>query len=146
MENNRKMSPEQKTLVKATWSKVVPIADAAAAMFYDRLFEIDVSIQPLFKSVDMAEQRRKLVQALATVVNGLDNLAQLVPVLENLGKGHVRYGVTDKHYDSVGAALLWTLEQGLKEAWTPAVKDAWTAAYRAVAGVMLGAARQAQPA
>ena len=140
------MSPEQKTLVKATWSKVVPIADAAAAMFYDRLFEIDVSIQPLFKSVDMAEQRRKLVQALATVVNGLDNLAQLVPVLENLGKGHVRYGVTDKHYDSVGAALLWTLEQGLKEAWTPAVKDAWTAAYRAVAGVMLGAARQAQPA
>jgi len=140
------MSPEQKMLVKATWSKVVPIADAAAAMFYNRLFEIDVSIQPLFKSVDMAEQRRKLIQALATVVNGLDNLAQLVPVLENLGKGHVRYGVTDKHYDSVGAALLWTLEQGLKEAWTPAVKDAWTAAYRAVAGVMLGAARQAQPA
>jgi len=146
MEKNRKMSPEQKMLVKATWSKVVPIADAAAAMFYNRLFEIDVSIQPLFKSVDMAEQRRKLIQALATVVNGLDNLAQLVPVLENLGKGHVRYGVTDKHYDSVGAALLWTLEQGLKEAWTPAVKDAWTAAYRAVAGVMLGAARQAQPA
>jgi hemoglobin-like flavoprotein len=140
------MSPEQKTLVRSTWSKVVPIADAAAAMFYSRLFEIDVSTQPLFKSVDMAEQRRKLVQALSTVINGLDNLAHLVPVLENLGKSHIRYGVTDKHYDSVGAALLWTLEQGLKEAWTPAAKDAWTAAYRAVAGVMLGAARQAQPA
>jgi hemoglobin-like flavoprotein len=140
------MSPEQKTLVKSTWSKVVPIADAAASMFYTRLFEIDASTRSLFKNADMAEQRKKLVQALATVINGLDNLAPLVPVLEKLGKGHVRYGVTDKHYDSVGAALLWTLEQGLKDAWTPAAKDAWTAAYGTVAGVMLGAARQAQPA
>jgi hemoglobin-like flavoprotein len=137
------MSPEQKNLVKSTWSHVVPIADVAATMFYDRLFEIDASTRPLFKSTDMVEQRRKLVQALATVVNGLDDLAPLVPVLETLGKNHVRYGVTDKHYDSVGAALLWTLEQGLKDAWTPAAKAAWTAAYGAVAGVMLGAAHQA---
>jgi hemoglobin-like flavoprotein len=137
------MSPEQKNLVKSTWSQVVPIADVAATLFYDRLFEIDASTRPLFKSTDMAEQRRKLVQALATVIHGLDDLAPLVPVLETLGKNHVRYGVTDKHYDSVGAALLWTLEQGLKDAWTPAAKAAWTAAYGAVAGVMLGAAHQA---
>ena len=140
------MSPEQKTLVKSTWSKVVPIADAAAAIFYSRLFEIDGSTRALFKKADMAEQRRKLVQALAAVINGLDNLAPLVPVLEDLGKKHVAYGVTDKHYESVGAALLWTLEQGLREAWTPAAQDAWTAAYGAVAGVMLGAAHQAEPA
>jgi len=140
------MSPEQKTLVKSTWGRVVPIADAAASMFYDRLFEIDASTRSLFKNADMSEQRKKLVRALATVVNGLDNLAPLVPALENLGKSHVGYGVTDKHYDSVGAALLWTLEQGLKDAWTPAAKDAWTAAYGAVAGVMLGAAREVQPA
>ena len=137
------MSPEQKNLVKSTWSQVVPIADAAATLFYDRLFEIDASTRSLFKSTDMTEQRRKLVQALATVIHGLDDLAPLVPVLEKLGKNHVRYGVTDKHYDSVGAALLWTLEQGLADAWTPAAKEAWTAAYGAVAGVMLGAARQA---
>ena len=137
------MSPEQKNLVKSTWSQVVPIADVAATMFYDRLFEIDASTRPLFKRTDMPEQRRKLVQALATVIHGLDDLAPLVPVLETLGKNHVRYGVTDKHYDSVGAALLWTLEQGLADAWTPAAKEAWTAAYGAVAGVMLGAAHQA---
>jgi hemoglobin-like flavoprotein len=137
------MSPEQKNLVKSTWSQVVPIADAAATLFYDRLFEIDASTRSLFKSTDMTEQRRKLVQALATVIHGLDDLAPLVPVLETLGKNHVRYGVTDKHYDSVGAALLWTLEQGLADAWTPAAKEAWTAAYGAVAGVMLGAAHQA---
>jgi hemoglobin-like flavoprotein len=74
------MSPEQKTLVKSTWSKVVPIADAAATMFYVRLFEIDASTRSLFKNANMAEQRKKLVQGLATVVNGLDNLAPLIPV------------------------------------------------------------------
>jgi hemoglobin-like flavoprotein len=140
------MLPDQKKLVRSTWSMVVPIADTAAALFYNRLFEIDSSTQPLFKKTDMAEQRLKLIQALATVINGLDNLATLVPVLEGLGRSHVKYGVTDHHYDSVGSALLWTLEQGLKDAWTPAVKAAWTAAYRAVAGVMLGAARQPNPA
>src|SRR5215468_10428081 len=105
------MSPEQKALVRSTWSKVLPIADAAVTMFYDRLFEIDSSTRSLFKATDMSEQRRKLVQALAAVVNGLDNLAPLIPVLEELGRKHVRYGVTEAHYDSVGAALLWTLEQ-----------------------------------
>ena len=135
------MSPEQTRLVKSTWSQVVPIADVAATLFYERLFEIDASTPSLFKNANMAEQRRKLVQALATVIKGLDDLAPLVPVLEELGKNHVRYGVTDRHYDSVGAALLWTLEQGLKESWTPAAKEAWTAAYGAVANVMRAATR-----
>ena len=135
------MSPENKTLVKSTWAMVVPIADVAATLFYDRLFTLDASLQPLFGNTDMAEQRRKLMQALAAVVNGLDNLAPLIPVLENLGKKHVAYGVLDKHYESVGTALLWTLEQGLQQAWTPPVKDAWIAAYTAVAGVMRDAAK-----
>jgi hemoglobin-like flavoprotein len=94
----------------------------------------------MFANADMKEQRRKLMQALAAVINGIDNLGALVPTLENLGKNHVRYGVTDRHYDTVGAALLWTLEQGLKEAWTPAAKSAWTAAYTTVATVMRSAA------
>ena len=88
----------------------------------------------------MKQQRRKLVQALTAVINGVDNLPSLVPTLEALGRNHVRYGVTDQHYDTVGAALLWTLEQGLKEAWTPAAKSAWTEAYGTVAGVMRHAA------
>ncbi len=135
------MTPDQKTLVKDTWSKVVPIADTAASLFYGKLFEIDPSTQPLFKSTDMPEQRKKLMQAIGTVVASLDNLAPLIPVLENLGRKHVAYGVADKQYDTVGAALLWTLEQGLGDAWTPPVKDAWIAAYTAVAGVMRGAAQ-----
>src|SRR6478735_6516079 len=123
------MSPEKKTLVKSTWAMVVPIADVAATLFYDRLFTLDA-----------------LMQALAAVVNGLDNLESLIPVLETLGRNHVRYGVIDRHYDTVGAALLWTLEQGLKDAWTPSVKSAWTIAYGTVAGVMRSAAASNSPA
>lgn len=135
------MSPDQKALVKTTWDLVLPIADTVAKLFYGRLFEIDPSTRPMFKGTDMPEQRKKLMQALATVIGGLDNLAPLIPVLETLGKKHVAYGVTDEHYDSVGAALLWTLEQGLQTAWTPPVRDAWIAAYTAVAGVMRDAAK-----
>jgi hemoglobin-like flavoprotein len=134
------MSPEQKDLVRATWTMVAPIADTAAGVFYDRLFAIDKSTRPMFAMTNMADQRRKLMQALAFVINGLDRTEQLLPTIEGLGRGHVRYGVTEKHYDSVGAALLWTLEQGLKDAWTPAVRDAWIAAYVLVAGVMKNAA------
>jgi hemoglobin-like flavoprotein len=137
------MSPEQKSLVKSTWAMVVPIADTAATLFYDRLFTLDPSLRPMFGKTDMAEQRRKLVQALAAVVNGLDNLEPLIPVLETLGKKHVQYGVADQHYDTVGAALLWTLEQGLKDAWTAPAKSAWTSAYGTVSGVMRNAATSA---
>ena len=138
------MSPEQKNLVKSTWAMVVPIADTAAGLFYDRLFAIDTSTRSMFTSTNMTEQRKKLMQALAFVINGLDRTEQLLPTIQSLGRNHVRYGVTDKHYDSVGAALLWTLEQGLKDAWTPKVKEAWIAAYTLVAGVMKDAAKSAQ--
>jgi hemoglobin-like flavoprotein len=134
------MSPETKALLKTTWAMVAPIADTAATLFYDRLFTLDPSLRQLFKNADMKEQRRKLVQALAAVINGVDNLPSLMPTLESLGRKHVRYGATDQHYDTVGEALLWTLEQGLKEAWTPAAKSAWTAAYGTVAEVMRNAA------
>jgi hemoglobin-like flavoprotein len=141
------MSPEDKALVKTTWAMVIPIADVAATLFYDRLFALDSSLRPMFDRTDMKEQRRKLLAALGAAVNGLDNLEPLIPVLENLGRSHSRYGVNDVHYETVGAALLWTLEQGLGEAWTPATKAAWTQAYGTVANVMRSAAEpSAMPA
>ncbi|MCP4619048.1 MAG: hemin receptor [Bradyrhizobium sp.] len=137
------ISTSDRQHLKTTWAMVAPISDVAAGLFYDRLFTLDPSLQRLFATADMKEQRRKLMQALAAVINGVDNLGALVPTLENLGRNHARYGVTDRHYDTVGAALLWTLEQGLKDAWTPAAKSAWTAAYTTVATVMRGAATKA---
>src|SRR5262252_1627446 len=134
------MSPEQKELVKQTWLKVAPMADAAARLFYDRLFEIDATTRPLFKTTDLTEQRRKLIQALTMVVQGLDHLEELVPTLADLGRRHAQYGVSDGNYDTVGAALLWTLEQALGSGWTPEVKAAWSGAYALLANVMRGAA------
>jgi hemoglobin-like flavoprotein len=77
---------------------------------------------------------------LSAVINSVDDLPSLIPTLEILGRNHIRYGVEDRHYDTVGAALLWTLEQGLKEAWTPAAKSAWVVAYSTVSGIMRDAA------
>jgi len=132
------MSPEEKALVKQTWKKLTPMADAAARLFYDRLFEIDETTRPLFKTTDLAVQRKKLIQALAMVVQGLDHLEALVPTLASLGRSHVQYGVTDGHYQSVGAALLWTLEQGLGSEWTLEARAAWSSAYLLLTGVMRG--------
>ena len=134
------MSPETKELLKSTWANVIPISDVAARLFYERLFTLDPSLQRLFKNIDMKEQRRKLVQALSAVINSVDDLPSLIPTLEMLGRNHIRYGVEDRHYETVGAALLWTLEQGLKEAWTPAAKSAWLVAYGTVSGIMRDAA------
>jgi hemoglobin-like flavoprotein len=136
------MSPEEKLLVKETWRKVAPMADTAARLFYDRLFEIDATTRPLFKSTNLPEQRRKLIQALTVVVKGLDHLEGLVPTLAELGRRHAQYGVTDGQYDSVGTALLWTLAQGLGSEWTPEVEAAWSGAYALLADVMRGAASE----
>lgn len=138
------MTPEQKQLVRETFAQVAPIADAAAALFYGRLFELDPSLRPLFRG-DMTEQGRKLMQTIAVVVHGLDRLPTLLPAVEALGRRHAGYGVRDEHYATVAAALLWTLEQGLGPAFTPAAREAWTAAYGLLATVMQRAAAEVAP-
>ena len=130
----------QKVLVQESFAAVAPIADDAAVLFYRRLFELDPSLERMFKG-DMTEQRRKLMQMLTAAVKGLDRLDQLVPVVEELGRRHAGYHVEDAHYDTVGAALLWTLEKGLGDAFTPDVKHAWVAVYGLLAGTMKNAAK-----
>ena len=136
------MTPNQIDTVRGTWAKVAPIADQAAVLFYDRLFEIDPTVEPLFGATDMSAQRKKLIQVISAAVGGLDRLDELVPVVEDLGRRHTGYGVTDAHYDSVGAALLWTLEKGLGADWTSDTAAAWTETYTLLADVMRNAARQ----
>ena len=128
-------------LVQRTWNMVLPIADDAAALFYGRLFELDPSLRGMFRQTDMAEQRKKLMQMITVAVKGLERLDELVPAVEALGRRHGGYGVTDAHYATVGAALLWTLEQGLGKEFTPEVHDAWAATYGTLASVMQNAAR-----
>ena len=130
------MTPDQKTLVQKTWKMAAPNAEAVAQLFYQRLFTLDPVIERLFAGSNMAAQRGKLVQALRLAVEGLDDLDGLVPVIEDLGRRHVGYGVEASHYDTVGAALLWTLGRGLGQAWTAETKAAWTEVYGLLAGVM----------
>lgn len=139
------MTPTQVSLVQDSFAKVVPIADQAAVIFYDRLFEIAPQVKPLFKG-DMAKQRRALMGTLGVVVNGLSNLPAVLPAASSLAKKHVGYGVEAAHYSVVGAALLWTLEKGLGEAWTSDVADAWAEAYGTLSSFMIGEAYGQQAA
>ena len=133
------MTPENQALVRESFAKVVPIAPQAAALFYDRLFVLDPSLKPLFKG-DMNDQGRKLMAMIGTAVANLDKLETIVPTVQDLGRRHVAYGVQASQYDTVAAALLWTLGQGLGEAFTPPVEAAWTEAYTILATVMKDAA------
>jgi hemoglobin-like flavoprotein len=135
------MTPEEKALVQSTFAQLVPIADQAASLFYARLFEMDPGLRPLFRS-DMREQGKKLMQMIGACVNGLDALEQLVPTVKDLGRRHAGYGVTDAHYETVGGALLWTLERGLGSAFTPAVQAAWTTVYTVLATTMKAGAQE----
>jgi hemoglobin-like flavoprotein len=136
------MTPRDIELVQQSYAKVAPIADQAAAMFYARLFELDPSLKSLFRG-DMAEQGKRLMEMIAAAVHDLDDLDSLVPVVQDLGRRHVRYGVTADHYDTVGRALLDTLEKGLAEAFTDDVRRAWTTVYGVLSTTMVAATRDA---
>lgn len=126
--------------VQSTWRAVKAIESQAAALFYRNLFEIDPALRPLFRG-DMEAQGRKLMQVIGAAVGMLDDLGALVPVLQDLGRRHVGYGVEEAHYHTVGTALLSTLEQGLGAGFTPRVRDAWSEVYALIANVMIAASK-----
>jgi hemoglobin-like flavoprotein len=130
------MNPTEIKLVQDSFAKVAPIADQAAVIFYDRLFEVAPAVKAMFPA-DMTEQRKKLMATLAIVVGGLSNLESILPAAGALAKRHVAYGAKPEHYPVVGSTLLWTLEKGLGEAWTPEVASAWTAAYGVLSNFMI---------
>ena len=121
------MTPTQIALVQSSFEKVAPIASDAAALFYRRLFDMAPGVRPLFKG-DMSDQGRKLMATLGAVIHSLDQLDAVLPAARLLAIRHVDYGVRPEHYEPVGAALLWTLEQGLGADFTPETADAWRAA------------------
>ena len=133
------MTPQDVKLVQDSFAKVAPISEQAAELFYGRLFEIAPQVRAMFPD-DMTEQRKKLMATLAIVVNGLANLEAILPAASALAKRHVDYGAQAAHYPVVGEALLWTLEKGLGDAWTPPVAAAWTAAYTTLSGFMISEA------
>jgi len=130
-------------MVQSSWDQCIPISEKAAELFYGKLFEMDPELKPLFKT-DIKEQGKKLMTMITVAVRGLSDLEKIVDDVKALGVRHVRYGVKDAHYDTVGAALLWTLEQGLGEAFTSELKEAWTKVYVLLATTMKEAAATVQ--
>ena len=135
------MTNEEIELVKTSWTKVEPISDVAAELFYGKLFEIDPTLKAMF-SDDIEEQGKKLMMMINTAVNGLDRLDEIVPAVQALGERHIGYGVNDGHYDTVGEALIWTLGQGLGDGFTDDVKAAWLATYTLLANTMKDGAEE----
>ncbi|MCW6053105.1 hypothetical protein K4039_24280 [Lyngbya sp. CCAP 1446/10] len=131
----KKLDITQVELVQSSFNKVKPIADKAAELFYQRLFELDPSLRPLFKG-DMKEQERQLMTTLEFAVKGLRQPEKIVAVVQNLGRRHAGYGVQDEYYDTVGQALLWTLAQGLGVEFTAPVQTAWEEAYTFLSEIM----------
>jgi hemoglobin-like flavoprotein len=139
------MKPATIAAVQSSWSKVAPFAPTAAALFYQELFERDPALRKLFKG-DMVQQGEKLMQMIGVAVSKLDAPEVLIPALQALGRRHGGYGVQDKDYGTVGAALLSTLEKGLGPAFTAEVKAAWAEVYGVMTEVMTEAARVARAA
>jgi hemoglobin-like flavoprotein len=130
------MTPAQVNLVQTSFAKVAPIAETAAGLFYTRLFEIAPEVRPLFKGSTI-EQGRKLMAALSMIVKGLSNPATVLPEVRLLAVRHVNYGVKPDHYVLVGEALIWTLEKGLGDEFTPETREAWVTAYTTLSSVMI---------
>jgi hemoglobin-like flavoprotein len=141
VEKTQMLNANDIALVRATFARVVPIQSAAADLFYDRLFGVSPKLRELFPA-DLRGQKQKLMQMIATAVGGLNNLNQLVPAVKALGARHSSYGVTTEHYRLVGEALLWTLERGLGQDFTPEVRSAWAKVYHVLAATMQAGAAQ----
>jgi len=138
------MRPETERLVRESWSQFEPIAERSARFFYEKLFELDPEAHQLFARTDMEAQGRNVMQMFAEITRMLDRPEALVSEVADLGRRHVHYGVRDSQYDSVGTALLWTLERGLGPGFTDDVRNAWTEAYLLVSTVARRAAAREQ--
>lgn len=136
------MTPNQIAIVKSTFIYAIPISDAVATDFYDRLFASHPGLRRMFPA-DMSAQRQKLMLTLTQIVSDLDHLDRLVPMVSELARRHVGYGVRDEHYGPVGAALIEALRHALGARFTPEVEAAWGAAYGLLSNAMIQAVRKA---
>jgi len=129
-------TPEQRLLLQESWATIAKDGDRLATLFYERLFELDPSIRPMFAKTDMVAQRRKFLQMLGDILRVIDYPDALFPEAVGLARRHVGYGVVSSHYETVGQALVWMLEEGLGDAFSGEVRRAWSDAYRFVSALM----------
>jgi hemoglobin-like flavoprotein len=139
------MTGEQINLVKKSFEKIEPISEQAAALFYAKLFDLNPNLRPLFKG-NMKEQGRKLMQVIGYAVESLERIDEIIPQVRALGARHAGYGVEERDYETVGTALLWTLEKALSREFTAETKEAWAAVYGLLAQTMKDTSRSSENA
>lgn len=139
------MNTNQIKLIKDNFALVAKIpTETVGELFYNRLFEIAPEVRPMFSKTSMPEQSRKLISMLSYIIGKLDNLGSIIDEVAKLAQRHVKYGVEPKHYEPVGAALLWTLEKGLGTTWNEEAKEAWTLCYITLSGAMIAACKETE--
>ena len=124
--------------MRANFARVGAHGDDAPLWFYAHLFLSHPETRELFP-VSMAHQRDRLFAALGEVVARVDDLDGLVPILQQLGRDHRKFGTVAAHYPAVGASLLATLAH-FDPQWDDALAASWSEAYSVVADVMVAAA------
>jgi hemoglobin-like flavoprotein len=132
---DQELTPEQIDLVQRSWRAVQPVGDTATELFYGKLFSLDPSVRSMFHD-DTREQGRNLTAMISVVVGSLSRPERILLAVRQLGQRHAAYGVEPRHYELARIALLWTLEQVLAEAFTPAVREAWRGVYDFFAATM----------
>ena len=132
------MTPEKIHMVQASFDKILPVAETVSALFYNRLFELDPLLRPIFP-VDLQGQGHKLIAMIHVVVANLGRLDTVVPAIQALGRRHSSYGVADQHYETFCAALIWALERCLADDFTPEVRGAWVEMYAVLSNTMKAA-------
>ena len=134
------MTPRQIERIRTSWAAVEPDGETLSSAFYQRLFELDPVLRRLFAKTDMTAQGRIVMQTFKVIVASLDDFDTIVPFIQALGRVHARYGVREEHYDTVGAALMWTLDRMLGARFDDETADAWATAYHVLATLMIEAA------
>ncbi|UXX80400.1 globin domain-containing protein [Reichenbachiella carrageenanivorans] len=138
MTNTVSITPYNKRLVRATFWMVESKTDEAAKVFYSKLFEMSPELRPLFKG-NMQMQGRKMMEMISTVVKGLNTLDVLAPLVRNMGRRHMTYGIRSEHYNMAAAALMYSLKEELKENWNEEVEAAWLEVYETLSDIMQSA-------
>ena len=127
--------------MRASFGKAAATGDEAPLYFYSHLFLSHPETRALFP-VSMAHQRDRLFAALGDVMARVDDLDALVPILEQLGRDHRKFGTVADHYPAVGASLIATLKH-FDDDWHAELERSWAEAYDLVASVMIKAADEA---
>ncbi|MFD3308024.1 globin domain-containing protein [Streptomyces sp. NPDC058694] len=125
-------------LIRRTMAEVGPVADKVTSYFYALLFVRHPELRQLFPAA-MDTQRDRLLRALLTAAEHIDNTEVLVAYLKNLGRGHRKYGTRPEHYPAVGECLIGSLSR-FATVWDEETEAAWVRAYTTISQVMIDAA------